>query len=118
MTTTFEAIAQPLDTPYRRVPTPDRRSVLDAFKQQDIFTLQDLNNTAPFSYGLPGVAIFDYDRDDDLCLRIRATASLSTLQLSVISVTPAITHHPPLWGISTATVCLTSSLLMPLTGQI
>jgi hypothetical protein len=51
---------------YRRAPTPDAVMIFDALKAQPIFHMSQLPLIPFKDRGAPGVALLDYDGDDDL----------------------------------------------------
>jgi hypothetical protein len=54
---------------YRRVPSASQ-AIFDAFTHQPVYTFNDLPFTPLESRGMPGVAILDFDGDDDLDLYV------------------------------------------------
>ncbi|ETW96485.1 MAG: hypothetical protein ETSY1_26445, partial [Candidatus Entotheonella factor] len=50
---------------FQRVPS-DRDAIFDAFKQQGIIPASEVVNFPHKARGIPGVALFDFDRDGDL----------------------------------------------------
>ncbi|NEP00058.1 MAG: hypothetical protein F6K58_15530 [Symploca sp. SIO2E9] len=63
---TFEDTTQELGITYSRVESPSREAAYDELRQQEVITSQDLGGAPLNSEGLPGVAILDYDNDNDL----------------------------------------------------